>query len=527
MGVRTLRWAVLAGAAALALAAPAAAQLPPLLGGGQGTPEAPSGPRYANPVLPGDYPDPSVARDGRDYWMVATSGGWHPPFTMLASRDLVNWAVAGSVLRRAPAWTQGDFWAPEIVKRANGFLVYYAVHNRRRQFCIGVAEAARPTQFFRDRGPVVCSDVGAIDPLPVLDEADRPYLVWKEDGNSRGEPTPIVAAPLTEDGLRLAGPTRELFRNDQPWEGSVIEGPALGRRDGKLYAFYSARTCCGPWCDYVTGVARAPALLGPWEKRSAPILSGSARFRCPGHSTLVDGPEGDQYLLYEAYAVSSAGSLGRQVLLDRVDWGPDGWPNVADGTPSVRAPAPLGAAQVPPAPFRDEFRGRFLTAGWSWMLDRPLMKLDRRRGGRLWMSPARHRRDGVLGRQPGMTSWVAETAVGERRRGASAGIAAFRDPGHAVGIAMRGSRAVAWVRNDGAPVTLGVLRLARARAVPLRLTLDSDGQYIFEARGRAGWVRVAGPYPAAWLVETRVVLRVAGARGARAAFERFSLAPRG
>src|SRR4051794_23527347 len=120
-------------AAALALATPAGAQLPILGGGGGGGgggDAPPPGPRYSNPVLPGDYPDPSVLHDGPDYWAVTTSGGWRPPFTMLASRDLVNWVVAGSVLRKAPKWTRGDFWAPEIVKRGRGYLVYYSARAR-------------------------------------------------------------------------------------------------------------------------------------------------------------------------------------------------------------------------------------------------------------------------------------------------------------------------------------------------------------------------------------------------------------
>src|SRR3954453_7395682 len=135
-------------AAVLAAAAPATAQLPILGGGGGGGNGGgdngggmPAGPRYSNPVLPGDYPGPSVLRDGSDYWAVTTSGGWRPPFTMLNSRDLVNWVVAGSVLRKPPAWARGDFWAPEIVKRGRGYLVYYSARSRRGRFCVGVASA--------------------------------------------------------------------------------------------------------------------------------------------------------------------------------------------------------------------------------------------------------------------------------------------------------------------------------------------------------------------------------------------------
>jgi hypothetical protein len=521
--------AALVAAAMLAGACPASAQLPILGIGGDHQDPGPAGMRYSNPVLPGDYPDPSVLRDGADYWAVTTSGGWRPPFTMLASRDLVNWEVAGSVLRKAPGWTHGDFWAPEIVKRGSGYLVYYSAPNRRGSRCVGVASAARPTAFFRDRGPIVCSRLGAIDPLPVWDEHGKPFLVWKEDGNSRGLPTPLMAAPLTPGGLRLAGAKRELFRNDRPWEGQVVEAPALARHDGKLYMFYSARYCCGAGCDYVIGVARSPTLLGPWEKRDGPILSGNARFHCPGHGTVVDGPDGSQYLLYHAYTQGDPIPIGRQVLLDRLVWGPDGWPTVGgSGGPSLRATSPLGVRQQPrPGVFTDDFRGRFLTAGWNWTSDRPLMNVNGRHGGRLWMAPPRGGSEGEIARQPGVSSWVAETDVGARRRGSSAGIAAFGDAGHALGVEVRGSSVVAWRREGSATVTLGAVPIGSPRFVTLRVVAEAGPQYSFETRLGPGWVRVAGPYPAPpWPVETRVVLRVAGGRRARAAFERFSLGPR-
>ena len=40
---------------------------------GAGQTQTASKAAYNNPVLPGDYPDPSVIRVGRDYWATATS----------------------------------------------------------------------------------------------------------------------------------------------------------------------------------------------------------------------------------------------------------------------------------------------------------------------------------------------------------------------------------------------------------------------------------------------------------------------
>ena len=48
---------------------------------------------YLNPVLRGDYPDPSVIRVGNDYYATATASEWGPQFPILHSKDLVNWEI--------------------------------------------------------------------------------------------------------------------------------------------------------------------------------------------------------------------------------------------------------------------------------------------------------------------------------------------------------------------------------------------------------------------------------------------------
>ena len=80
---------------------------------------------YENPVVPGDHPDPSIIRVGRDYWATATSSEWGPQFQLLHSTDLVNWKVTGVVFPHRPEWAVGNFWAPEISEYKGHFYIYY------------------------------------------------------------------------------------------------------------------------------------------------------------------------------------------------------------------------------------------------------------------------------------------------------------------------------------------------------------------------------------------------------------------
>ncbi len=491
-------------------------------------PERPSSDStYENPVLTGDYPDPSVIPAAGGGWVAAvTSDGWMPPFSVLYSPDLVSWRVVGSVLRRPPAWVREHFWAPEIVRRGGGYLVYYAALHRRGRFCIGVARARREIGPYRDEGPVVCPPLGAIDPLAVLDEAGRPNLVWKENGNASGQPTPIVAAPLTPDGLALAAPWRELFRNDAAWEGRIVEAPTMTRHAGRLYMLYSAGACCGPGCTYTTGVARSKSLYGRWEKHDGPILSGNSGFRCPGHGSVVDGPWGRQYFVYHAYSTRDPVLVGRQLLVDRLDWDRSGWPTVNDGQgPSVSAVSPLYRPQrARRPPVVDEFDGRWIDPAWQWPAPRARLRVDRRRGGRLFVRAGRSA--GMAGRQPSAANYAAEAVIGRRSRGARPGLAVYAARGREIGIELRGRRVVVWRSQGRRERTLASMPAPGVPRPTLRLEVVDGRYFTFKVLVAGAWRTLApvGYRPPFWLAIPRVLVRVGGPRRSIAAFERFRLA---
>src|ERR1051325_189385 len=124
---------------------------------------------YNNPVLAGDYPDPSIIRVGKEYWATATSSEWGPQFPLLRSSDLVNWKIVGAVFPQRPAWAVGNFWAPEISEHHGRYYVYYVGRKKDGPLSVAVATAEKPAGPYTDRGPLVSQDAGSIDPMAVSD----------------------------------------------------------------------------------------------------------------------------------------------------------------------------------------------------------------------------------------------------------------------------------------------------------------------------------------------------------------------
>ena len=93
---------------------------------------------FTNPILGGDFPDPSVMRDGNDYFLVNSSFDYVPGLVVYHSRDLVHWEPISFALREYI----GSIWAPDIKKINGKFYIYFTVHGQRRTNCVVTATSA-------------------------------------------------------------------------------------------------------------------------------------------------------------------------------------------------------------------------------------------------------------------------------------------------------------------------------------------------------------------------------------------------
>lgn len=492
-------------------------------GAAQGQPKQST---YANPVIAGDYPDPSIIRTGDDFWATSTGSEWAPVFPLLHSRDLVNWKQVGAVFPDAPAWAEGNFWAPEISEYKGRYFVFYTARKKAGPLCVASAVADSPTGPYQDNGPLICQEDGSIDAFPTVDENGERYLIWKEDGNSRNQPTPLWAQRLSEDGTKLIGDAREILRNDAAtWENGVVEGPYVLRRNGYFYLFYSGSACCGLQCSYGLGVARSQKLLGPYEKYAKnPLVRTTDAWKCPGHGSIVTDQQGRNFLLYHAYNGKSFIFTGREAVLDEVAWNADDWPVLNGGKGvSVRAASPLGAAQMNEQSFLDHFEGAELRPGWQWPQGhRPTASLTAENGGVLSLVPSSADGNDLLGAvlaKPTMSGdYVATTAVltSSVRSGAKAGLAAYGDRRHAIGISVSSDAITVWLRQDGKTKTLAKAPAINAPQVHLRLTAKQGYvlQFAASADGKT-WTnigkKIEGSFLTPWDRSIRVALFTGGA----------------
>jgi xylan 1,4-beta-xylosidase len=325
--------------------------------------------RYLNPILPGDFPDPSVLKDGDDYYMTHSSFDAAPGLLIWHSRDLVNWRP----LRPALAKPLGTVFAVDIAKHDGRYFIY--IPFMKAPWSPPLASFANiyvihaPSMEGPWSEPIDLGVGGLIDPGHVVGEDGRRYLFFNEGKR----------VPLTPDGLATAGPVETAYQawhypDDWITEAWSPEGPKLFRRGEWFYLVNAVGGTSGPATGHMVAVARAYSINGPWENcPHNPIVrakSDADRWWSRGHATCVEGPGGAWYMVYHAYE-NGFHTLGRQTVLEPMAWTADGWFRATGGDLAQPLPKPAGAA-VPHGMARsDDFAQEALGRRWTLYASAP------------------------------------------------------------------------------------------------------------------------------------------------------------
>ena len=77
--------------------------------------------QFPKAIFPGDYPDPSILRDGKDYYMTHSPFCYAPGFLIWHSTDLMHWEP---ICRALPEYG-ASIWAPDLLKYQDRYYIYY------------------------------------------------------------------------------------------------------------------------------------------------------------------------------------------------------------------------------------------------------------------------------------------------------------------------------------------------------------------------------------------------------------------
>ncbi|MBD5224771.1 MAG: family 43 glycosylhydrolase [Bacteroidales bacterium] len=270
-----------------------------------------------------EFADPFIMLDGDTYYAYGTMG--NHGIEVYTSQDLVEWRHAGRALDSKDSYADRWFWAPEIYRVGDRYLMYYSADEH-----ICVAEAESPLGPFvqREKAPMY-TDEKAIDNSLFIDADGTPYLYFDRFNDGLN----IWVAELDDDLMTIKPSTlRPCIKRSQDWEfEGVNEGSFVTRHGDTYYMTYSGNGYTCP--EYGIGVATASSPYGPWTKSDAnpifqfPVTEKYGRLEGVGHSAMFRDKDGQLRIVFHAH--NSPGTVHpREMYISTVSFTDDPAPRM-------------------------------------------------------------------------------------------------------------------------------------------------------------------------------------------------------
>ncbi|MDK8189761.1 glycoside hydrolase family 43 protein [Paenibacillus sp. UMB7766-LJ446] len=278
---------------------------------------------YANPILPGFYPDPSIVKAEQYFYLICSSFEYFPGVPIFRSRDLIHWEQIGNVLNRVSQLdltgrkSSDGIYAPVLRYHEGTFYMITTDVRGIGNFYVTATDPAGPWS------DPIRIPYGGIDPSLFFDDDGKVYVTAQQGADYDSHAIQYEIDIAT--GEALSEPQVVWHGDGGPW----TEGPHLYKING-LYYMMSASG--GTAKEHREIIGRSDRPYGPFERYPDPILTHrhlDHPIQYLGHADLVEDHNGDWWAVFLGVRLTADGYsvLGRETFLAPVVWN-EGWPHI-------------------------------------------------------------------------------------------------------------------------------------------------------------------------------------------------------
>lgn len=285
--------------------------------------------KYQNPIIPGFYPDPSICKEGNNYYLVTSSFEYFPGVPIFRSTDLINWEQIGHCLTRKSQLNldesecSGGIFAPTIRYHQGKFYMITTtyVKNNIEAFYVSTdnpeAEWSEP----------VYIDIIGIDPSLYF-ENGKTFVQYSD--YSEGISVIKQVEIELSSGKLLCEPKIISYGCG----GRDVEAPHLFKRNSWYYLMLAEG---GTREGHMATLSRGKSIWGPFEPCPYnPILSNRdkaiEKIQSIGHADLIEDDYGEVWMVaLGTRPFKHRSNLGRETMLTPAFWTDDGWLKSKDG----------------------------------------------------------------------------------------------------------------------------------------------------------------------------------------------------
>ncbi len=341
---------------------------------------------YINPILNADYPDVDIERVGDTFYMMTSTIHYAPGMTLLTSKDLVNWELAGHVFEKLDwhpryDWKQMDgyrygVWAGDLAYHEGQWYCYFIDFH-----CGLYVSTAEKFEGPWTPAKQLADWTKTDDPAVYWDEETKQgYLIANRFRYRDSESTKGRKAGYENRLYKLSWDGMKLEDNGVPvYYGPGAEAAKIYKIDNTYYIFMAE------WRDGDRKqiALRSNNIYGPYERKVIMEMApGEYRSVCQG--ALLQAPNDSwwlshQYVQHRDFQAQKAGVSnatsyqGRMQGLVPVKW-KDDWPTIPHdpdnngigNTIHTAIPKPVKGHTVKAPVTNDNFDSPKLGHQWQW-----------------------------------------------------------------------------------------------------------------------------------------------------------------
>lgn len=317
---------------------------------------------FNNPIIPGFYPDPSICKTPKGYYLVCSSFEYFPGVPIFFSDNLYSWELLGYCLTQENqldlqnAKASDGIYAPTI--RYNDGVFYMITTNINLRKHILVTNTNPKQNKWSD--PILLEQEG-IDPSLFFDDDKKVYLTTSGDQR-------IVQSEIDiKTGKKIS-------EEKVIWLGTGCkfpEGPHLYKLNDFYYLLISEG---GTEYNHMVTVARSNSPFGPFKScPHNPILSHAGKInqiQATGHADIVQDEDGNWFMV--ALGIRPNGyppvhHLGRETFLVPFTFDDNNWPCIEDKCIPSSLQTDKRYINYNDSSIEDDFSGLELKHWWNFL----------------------------------------------------------------------------------------------------------------------------------------------------------------
>ncbi len=305
--------------------------------------------------------DNSIAEQRADPWVHKTDDGIYYLIATVPEYDRIVIRKASSInglkeAKEKEVWHKHEtgvmghhIWAPELHKIDGVWYIYFAAGEAENIWNIRMWVLSNPSEdpmqgAWTEEGQIKTQKESFSLDATTFVHKEKRYLIWAQNVRGGNHGTALVLSEM-KNPTTLTGPEVILTEPEFSWEKmkyNVNEGPAVIKKNGKIFVTYSASATNHNYCMGLLWIDAEADLLDAsnWHKSPGPVFYTNEDLKRygPGHNSFTTAEDGKTTVMiyhardYKEIQGHELSDKNRATRARVVEWTESGYPDFMQNT---------------------------------------------------------------------------------------------------------------------------------------------------------------------------------------------------